>query len=109
MKKLSGSLSIEREKCTWNWSDLLTGRGKKAMTIGIALGALNQFSGCFAIMNYLGMIFEVSGSKIPISVAEILIVAISFVGSVVSTPLVDRLGRKVMPINQRSNLIKLIN
>lgn len=64
MTKLQNSIGKPDEKCSGsslNWSDLTRAPGRKAITIGIVLAALNQFCGCFAMLNYTANIFKEAG------------------------------------------------
>lgn len=79
------------------WSDVTTGPGRKAMTIGIVLVLINQFCGCFAMLNYTASIFKEAGSGSTMSpnMSAIIVAVIQLLGSYVATNLVDRAGRKV--------------
>lgn len=94
LKRSFGSVNLAAEN-SLKWSDLVTGSGGKAMTIGIILAALNQFCGCFAMLNYTANIFEEAGSTMSPNVAAILVGIIQLFGSYAATFLVDRTGRKV--------------
>lgn len=63
--------------------------------MGVFLMWLNQFSGCFALMNYTANIFKESGSSLSPKESAIIVAVICLLGSYVSTILVDRCGRKV--------------
>lgn len=63
--------------------------------IGVGLVALNQFCGCFAMVNYTATIFQEAGSDLTPNMAAIVIGAIQLVGAYFSTVLVERAGRKV--------------
>lgn len=89
------SASDKPSGSSFSWSDLMTNRARKAMTIGIVLTALNQFSGCCAMLFYISIIFEASGSNLTPNMSAILVGAIQLVGSIVATNLIDRAGRKV--------------
>lgn len=78
------------------WADVTSGIGRKAITIGIVLAILNQFCGCFALLNYTANIFEEAGSKMPPNEAAIVVGAIQLAGSYVAILLVERAGRKVI-------------
>lgn len=77
------------------WSDFKRGPARKAMLIGIVLVALNQFSGCVAMLNYTATIFQEAGSNLSPNISAICVGAIELVGSYVAMNLVDRAGRKV--------------
>lgn len=64
--------------------------------------AINQFSGCFALINYSATIFRDSGSDIDPHLSSIILAAIQVAGTYVSTFLVDRLGRRVLLITSAS-------
>lgn len=79
----------------FKWSDLIIGPGAKAMTIGIVLMILNQFCGCFAMLNYTSIIFKEAGSEMPANEAAIVVGVIQLVGACFPVFLVERIGRKV--------------
>lgn len=58
--------------------------------------ALNQFCGCFAMLNFTATIFKESGSSLSPNVSSIIVGGIQIIGSLFPTLLVDRLGRKIM-------------
>lgn len=68
---------------------------RKAIMIGVVLVWLNQFCGCFAMLNYAAKIFEDSGSSLTPNMSAIFVGLIQLVGAYISTFLVDRAGRKV--------------
>ncbi|XP_055594226.1 facilitated trehalose transporter Tret1-like [Uranotaenia lowii] len=72
---------------------------KKAIIIGMVLVALNQLTGCFALINYTAQIFADAGSDLDPNVAAIIVGAIQIAGSYVSTLVVDRLRRKLLYIS----------
>ncbi|XP_065084159.1 facilitated trehalose transporter Tret1-like [Ochlerotatus camptorhynchus] len=71
---------------------------KKALLIGMVLVTLNQFSGCFALINYTANIFAEAGSDLDPNMAAIIVGGIQIIGSYVSTLVVDRFQRKVLYI-----------
>lgn len=92
------SASDKQNSVSFVWLDLVTGTGRKAIIIGIVLVALNQFCGCFAMLNYTATIFKEAGSTMTPNVAAIVVGLIQVVGSYSATFLVDRTGRKVTKI-----------
>ncbi|XP_055586556.1 facilitated trehalose transporter Tret1-2 homolog [Uranotaenia lowii] len=86
----------ESDKITW--SDLTTRHARKAFLIGICLMALNQYCGCFVMLNYTATIFEESGSSMAPNTAAMIIGTIQMFGSYLSTMLVERAGRKLLLI-----------
>ncbi len=63
--------------------------------IGVVLVWLNQFCGCFAMLNYTASIFAESGSNLTPNMSAIIVGIIQLIGAYMSTFLVDRAGRKV--------------
>lgn len=86
---------------SWDWRDLMTAPGRRAMTIGIFLIVLNQCCGCFAMLNYTANIFKEAGSNMSANVAAIIVGIIQLLGAFLATNLVDLAGRKVMFKNFR--------
>lgn len=72
---------------------------RKAFAVGLFLMFLHEFCGCFTMINYTATIFAQSGSSIPPKLSAIIVAAIQLVGTLVSTQLVDRAGRKVIIIS----------
>lgn len=96
VEKLKKSVAGEKEKETdtsLKWSDLVQAR--KSMIIGIVLALLNQFSGCFAMLNYTASIFKEAGSAMDPNTSAMVVGVIQLIGSYAATFLVDRAGRKV--------------
>lgn len=58
--------------------------------------AVNQLSGCFALLNYSATIFRDSGTTISPNTSSIIIASIQCIGTYVSTILVDKVGRKLL-------------
>lgn len=99
--KLKDSLSDD--KCTpqdtkITFQDLASNHARKAFLIGISLMALNQFCGCFSMLNYTASIFSESGSTLSANLSAIVIGSIQMVGSYFSTVFVERAGRKLLLI-----------
>ncbi|XP_059221136.1 facilitated trehalose transporter Tret1 isoform X2 [Stomoxys calcitrans] len=78
--------------------DFVEPRARKALIIGIILMAINQFSGCFVMLNYTATIFKQAGSNLPPNESAIVVGVIQLLGSYASTLLVERAGRKVLLI-----------
>ncbi|XP_063702742.1 facilitated trehalose transporter Tret1-like [Culicoides brevitarsis] len=75
-------------------TDFASRHAKRAVLIGVVLVVLNQFCGCFAMLNYTASIFEKAGSTLSPNISAIIVGFIQIVGSFFSTILVDRAGRK---------------
>lgn len=67
----------------------------RPFAIGCILMLAHEFCGGFTMCSYAGMIFAKSGSTMSPGISSIIVGAIQFIGSYVSTMLIDRLGRKV--------------
>lgn len=67
--------------------------------------ALNQFCGCFYMMNYAQSVFAESGSVLNLSpsLSVIVVGLIQLIGCYVCTLLVDRIGRKVCALPTRNS------
>lgn len=101
LKSTFGSIITEKfaGENSLKWSDFTTKTSRNAMMIGLVLVALNQFCGCFAMLNYSANIFKESGSNMSPNTSAIVVGVIQLLGSYVSTILVDRAGRRVMTQN----------
>ncbi|XP_031633567.1 facilitated trehalose transporter Tret1-like [Contarinia nasturtii] len=77
-------------------SDLSENPARKAITIGIVLVILNQFSGFFAMTNYTGLIFKEADSTLPPNISAIIVATVQIVGSYMASLFVDRAGRKFL-------------
>lgn len=98
LRRSNGDVEFGQQKSNvslFKWSDLMVGPGAKAMAIGIVLMVLNQFCGCFAMLNYASNIFKEAGSTISPNSAAIIVGVIQLIGSCFPVLLVDRTGRKV--------------
>lgn len=108
MEKLKSTVGgVETKKSderSMNWSELVTGPGKKAMTIGLVVSVLNQLSGCVAMLSYTANIFKEAGSALSPNLSAIVVGAIQFVGTCVLVSLVDRTGRKVRATALNNNI-----
>lgn len=98
MDKLRNTVgySDESEKSSFNWSDLFINPGRWAFIMAIGLGVLYELCGVVAMLNYTGIIFQETGSNLSPDVSAIIVGAIQFIGSLVTTNLADRAGRKVI-------------
>lgn len=85
-----------RDELPVSWRDFCNPTARKVMCIGVALMALNQFCGCFAMINYTASIFAESGSNLSPNSSAIIVGVIQLIGSYVSTFLVDKAGRKIL-------------
>lgn len=97
MKTLQMTLgkTDESSKSSFNWSELMVNPGRKAFLIGIVVAVLNQFSGCFSMLYYTAKIFHEAGTAMSPNTSAIIIGAIQLISSIITTNIVDRVGRKV--------------
>lgn len=100
----SGEKDLSHHQDQLSWSDLVTPHARKAFLIGICLMALNQFCGCFAMLNYTATVFAESGSSLSANMSAIVIGTIQMLGSCSSTMLVERAGRKLLLIISGSGI-----
>lgn len=70
----------------------------RALSIAIVLSFLNQLSGCFTFLTYAGSIVSKTGNSMNPYTATIIFGVFQIVGSLFTTHLADRLGRKVLLI-----------
>ncbi|XP_058819314.1 facilitated trehalose transporter Tret1-like [Topomyia yanbarensis] len=80
------------------WADFAPFSTKKAIIIGMVLVALNQLSGCFALINYTAQIFADASTGLDPNISAIIVGGIQIAGSYVSTLVVDRCRRKILYI-----------
>lgn len=100
MTKLRNSVAntrndYENDGKTFKWSDFIENPARKAITIGIVLMFLNQFSGFFAMLTYTGFIFTEAGSSLSPNVSAIIVAVIQIIGTYMASLFVERAGRKV--------------
>lgn len=103
MTKLRNSVAntkndYENDGKTFKWSDFTENPARKAITIGIVLMFLNQFSGFFAMLTYTATIFEEAGSSLSPNVSAIIVAVIQIIGTYMASLFVERAGRKVTEI-----------
>jgi hypothetical protein len=93
MKTLTSS-SDTTTKSGLKLNDFVGRHARKAITLGIFLMALNQFCGCFAMLNFTAMIFKEAGSSLSANISSIIVGCIQILGALLCTILVERFGRK---------------
>lgn len=74
------------------------------MFVGVGLVILNQFCGCFAMINYTATIFDKAGSTLSSNVSAMIVAFIQILGSYCSTLLVERAGRKMLMVISASGI-----
>lgn len=89
--------SIKADKeIKFSFKELRERQPRRVLIYGVVLMALNQFSGCFPLMNYTATIFAKSGSNLPPNVSSIVTGVLQIVGAVLCTFLVEKAGRKIL-------------
>lgn len=83
------------------FKDICNRRALKQLGIGVALNVILEFSGGFTILTYATMIFQRMNTPMDSYVCSIMLAIALIIGSILSTSLADKLGRK------RLNLISL--
>lgn len=98
MNKLKSSLHTtdKTDANSFEWSDLVRNPGRKAITIGAVLASLFPLCGCGTITSYAGEIFKAADSTIPSSTSMIVVGVAQFSGTLITTNLVERIGRRVI-------------
>lgn len=79
----------------FEWKNVITNPGRKALIIGIVLALLNHISGNFALINYAGTIFKESGSVLEANESAIIVAMILCLSTFLSPLFISRLGRRV--------------
>jgi MFS family permease len=79
---------------TVKFSELLHGHHSKVVFIGSTLFALQQLSGINAVFYFSSTVFKSAG--VPSDFANVCIGIVNLTGSIISTGLMDKLGRKVL-------------
>lgn len=69
---------------------------RKALLIGTVMVIFNEFNGVFILTAFSGIIFRDTGSAISPNLSSLIPCVLNLVGSMLSTALVDRLGRKAL-------------
>ena len=91
------SLLEERRKKKVGYGTLVETKGNvKAMLIGFGFVFGQQFCGILAILTYTVTIFKESGSSLTPHAAAIIVGALQFVSSLLSSVLVDKAGRRIL-------------
>lgn len=95
LRQIEGSLSQEEGK----FSELFTGRYRRALVIGVGLAMICQFSGINAIMYYAPEIFKSIGAGRDAAFSQtVSIGVVNVLFTFVAVSLVDKAGRKALLI-----------
>lgn len=91
---IRSNLEAENES-TGVWRDLLFGKTRKLLLIGIALAVLQQWSGINILFNYAEEVYRSAGFGISNIMFDIVITgAINLVFTLIALAFVDRVGRR---------------
>ncbi|OXA62593.1 Facilitated trehalose transporter Tret1 [Folsomia candida] len=96
LKELQHSVQVSKEASGGSLCDILKARNMKPLAICLVLMIFQQFGGINAVIFFTVDIFKASGSDINPNVASIIVGSVQVVCVIVSTLLVDRMGRKVL-------------
>lgn len=89
------SLSADKET-KFSFKDLTAKHPRTVLIYGIVLMALNQFCGCFPMMNFTATIFKESGSNLSPNTSSIVVGVLQIIGAALCTLLVEKAGRKIL-------------
>lgn len=73
-----------------------TPAAKKAIAIGLFLGAMNQFCGAFTLVSYANKVFKDAGATLSEDALSVIVGCAQLAANVVAMLLVDRAGRKIL-------------
>lgn len=90
------SLNADASSKKFSLKDLSGKHSRKVLIYGTVLMALNQFCGCFPMMNFTKTIFEESGSTLSPNISSIIVGVVQCIGAFLCTFLVERAGRKIL-------------
>lgn len=68
----------------------------KGLAVGIAMAVFSQISCCFTIINYAVLVFKKAGTSFDPNLSSIVLAVAVLLGSLTTTYLADKLGRKVL-------------
>lgn len=89
-------LEADSSSKKFSFKDLSGKHSRKVLVYGTVLMALNQFCGCFPMMNFTKTIFEQSGSTLSPNISSIIVGVVQCFGAFLCTFLVERAGRKIL-------------
>lgn len=90
------SMDADSSSKKFSIRDLTGKHSRKVLVYGTILMALNQFCGCFPMMNFTKTIFEESGSTLSANISSIIVGVVQCLGAFLCTFLVERAGRKIL-------------
>ncbi|KAJ4426148.1 hypothetical protein ANN_26957 [Periplaneta americana] len=93
----------ESENVTTSIISLISSRGtRRALIICLVLGASQQLSGVYVVLNYAVSIFELSGSSVEPNTATVILAAVQLIGSIAAIFLMDVAGRRILMISSQT-------
>lgn len=85
----------ESSKNHANWRDIFRNKGSsKALFICGVIMVFNAFAGTLIVLGYTQTIFDMAGNSMESSYSAILVGTVAFLGTIIGSQLVDRLGRR---------------
>lgn len=69
---------------------------RTAISYSIVLMVLQQFCGCYVLLNYMTLYFEEVGSQLNPIQSSIIITMVQCVANILTTFLIEKLGRKIL-------------
>lgn len=97
LKGIINDLHTKSTENSFDWAELRTRIAQRALSVGLVLMILYQFSGVVAMMSYTANIFQEAGSN-DINLSAVVTGVLQLLGNVVATFAVDRIGRKVLQL-----------
>lgn len=79
-----------------NYVILVESESIKALVPAVLLTLMNQMCGSFTIVTYSNYIFEQTGTNFDSNTSSIVLALLLICGNLLTTPLVDSLGRKML-------------
>lgn len=74
----------------------VTARVRKALTVGVTLMVVSEWSGPFTMVNYAVPMFRSSGSDMNENHSAFILGSIQIVGTIATLILIDKMGRKFL-------------
>lgn len=68
----------------------------KGLVVAVAMAVFSQLTACFAIVNYSVIVFKQAGTSIDPYLSSIILAVAVLLGSLTTTYLADKLGRKIL-------------
>ncbi|XP_044750268.1 facilitated trehalose transporter Tret1-like [Coccinella septempunctata] len=97
LKRMSEAVRSQKEESRGKFKDIFTvASNRKALLIMMLLRATQQFSGITALIFYISIILEESGSQYSVTLCTLLFFAVQLVMSILGSAVVDWTGRRML-------------